>query len=81
MEHHYHKYVAVLRKKTGGQVVAWSGLSLNTDDSVSLMQHYVVAKKDRDHVDLYTFTNQHTGNPALRVGYHSHYLSPMLTLC
>ena len=80
MERHYRKYVTTLRKKTGGRVVARSGLSSDADDSASPTQHYAVAKKDRDHVDLYTFANQHAGDPALRVGYHSRYLSAMLTL-
>jgi len=43
-------------------------LSSDTGDDASPRQHYSVAKKDRAHVDLYTFCNRHMGDPALKVG-------------
>ena len=67
MEHHYRKYVEALRKKTGARVASRSGSSSGTSDSTSPRQHYSVAKKDRHHVDLYSLSGKHVGDPALKV--------------
>ena len=67
MERHYRKYIAALRKKTGVRVKSRPGFSSDVTEGVSPQQHYSVAKRDRDHVDLYTLANQHMGDPALKV--------------
>ena len=47
--------------------MSWSGSSPVTEDS-SPWQHYLVAERDRDHIDLYTLASKHMGDPALKVG-------------
>jgi len=54
MEHHYRKYINTLRKKTGARTTSRPGLSSDAAEDVSPRKHYSVAKKDRDHIDLYT---------------------------
>ena len=67
MEHHYHKYINTLRKKTGAWTTSRSDSSSDAGDNASPRRHYSVAKKDRDHVDLYNFPNKHMGDPTLKV--------------
>jgi hypothetical protein len=67
MEHRYRKFVDMLRKKTGARTTSRPGLPLDTTENTSPQQHYSVAKRDRAHVDLYTFSTQHVGDPALKV--------------
>lgn len=67
MERHYRKYINTLRAKTGGHVT--SKLRSSADDANAALpqQHYSMAKKDRDHVGLYSLPNLHVGDPALNV--------------
>jgi len=51
------------------------GLPSDTGDNTSPQQHYSVTRKDRDRVDLYTFSSKHMGDPALKVGNTTDYLS------
>ena len=67
MEHHYRKYVDMLREKTGGQKSSRSGLRPDPVKNASPQQHYSVMNKDRDHVNLYELSVQHMGDPALKV--------------
>ena len=67
MERHYRKYITALRKKTGVRSTSRSGSSPVTEDS-SPRQHYSVAERDRDRVDLYALASKHMGDPALKVG-------------
>ena len=67
MERHYRKYINTLRKKMGARTTSQSDSSSDAGDNASPRQHYSVAKKDRDHVDLYDFSNKHMGDPALKV--------------
>ena len=67
MEHYYRKYVDALRNKVGARMALRSALPSDAGDGESPRQHYSVAKKDRAHVDLYTFANKHVGDPALKV--------------
>lgn len=67
MERHYRKYINTLRVKTGGRVMSRLRPSTNTANSTLPQQHYSMAKKDRDHVDLYSLSNRHVGDPALKV--------------
>lgn len=41
--------------------------SSDTIEVTSPQQHYSVAKRDRDHVDIYALSNRHAGDPALKV--------------
>lgn len=75
MERYYRKYINTLREKTGARKSLRSGSSVNTGDDTSPQQHYSVAKKDRDHVDLYNFAGKHAGDPALKVRNVADYLS------
>jgi hypothetical protein len=67
MERHFSKYAETLRKKTGGRESSRSGLFSDAVEDTSPRQHYSVAKRDRDHVDLYALAEQHMGDPALKV--------------
>ncbi|KAF9784349.1 hypothetical protein BJ322DRAFT_1007005 [Thelephora terrestris] len=66
MERHYRKYINTLRAKTGGRVTSKLRSSSGGTDTMLPRQHYSMAKKDRDHVDLYTLSNLHVGDPALK---------------
>ncbi|KAF9777709.1 hypothetical protein BJ322DRAFT_1015498, partial [Thelephora terrestris] len=65
MERHYRKYINTLRAKTGGRVTSKLRSSTSDTDATTPQQHHSMAKKDRDHVDLYTLANLHVGDPAL----------------
>ena len=67
MEHHYRKYITTLQKKTGARTTSRSGSSQATMEDLSPRQHYSVAKRDRDRVDLYALASKHMGDPALKV--------------
>ena len=75
MEHRYCKYVDMLRKKSGSQKTSRPGSRSDTIEDASPQQHYSVANRDRDHVDLYTLSGQHVGDPALKVSDISSHLS------
>lgn len=75
MERRYRKYINMLRKKTGARTTSRPGLSSDIVEDVSPRQHYSVAKRDRDHVDLYAFSAQHVGDPTLKVRDVSHHVS------
>ena len=66
MEHHFRKYVDTLREKTGGRKVSRPGSCPDAVEDSSPQQHYSVANRDRDHVDLYALAGQHMGDPALK---------------
>lgn len=67
MQRHYRKYVNSLRKKTGGRTTSQPcSAAHDASTNASPQQHYSMAERDRDHVDLYTLANQHTGDPALK---------------
>lgn len=68
MESHYRKYITALRKRTGARTASRSSSSPATVEDVSPRQHYSVAKKDRDRIDLYALSAKHMGDPALKVG-------------
>ena len=51
------------------------GSRSDTVEDASPQQHYSVANRDRDHVDLYTLSGQHVGDPALKVSEISSHLS------
>ncbi|KAF9778070.1 hypothetical protein BJ322DRAFT_1015103, partial [Thelephora terrestris] len=65
-ERHYRKYISALRKRTGGRATSRPGLSTDAVESVLPQQHHSMAKRDRDHVDLYSLSNKHPGDPALK---------------
>ena len=67
MERHYRKYVNTLRAKTGGRITSNLRSSRDDTDTTLPRQHYLMAKKDRHHVDLYSLSNLHVGDPALKV--------------
>ena len=67
MERYYRKYIKGLRKKTGARTASRSGPSSGDGDDASPRQNYLVAKKDRDHINLYSFSRKHVGDPALKV--------------
>lgn len=75
MEHRYRKYVDMLRKKSGSQKTSRPGSCSDTVEDASPQQHYSVTNRDRDHVDLYTLSGQHMGDPALKVSDISSHLS------
>ena len=75
MERHYRKYIGTLRRITGGRTASRTGLLSETTENMSPQQHYSVAKRDRDHVDLYALSNRHMGDPALKVSNISHSLA------
>ena len=75
MERHYQKYINTLRGKTGGRVTSRPRSFADDADSTLPQRHYSMAKKDRDHVDLYTLSNLHVGDPALKVRNAAHRLS------
>jgi hypothetical protein len=52
-------------------------LSTDAVEGVLPQQHHSMAKRDRDHVDLYSLSNKHPGDPALKVGIFSCYLRPL----
>ncbi|KAF9791086.1 hypothetical protein BJ322DRAFT_994532, partial [Thelephora terrestris] len=66
IKHHYRKYVNALRNKTGGRTTSRPGPSTDGVVSSAPQQHHLMAKKDRDHVDLYALSNKHPGDPALK---------------
>lgn len=66
MERHYRKYLIAMRKKSGVQTSCHRSSS-DATENVPPQQHYSVAKRDRDHVDLYAFSGRHVGDPALKV--------------
>jgi len=68
MERHYRKYITTLRKKTGARTSSRSSSSPAAAEDPSPQQHYSVAKRDRDHVDLYSLASKHMVDPALKVG-------------
>lgn len=68
MERHYRKYVNTLRDKTGGRTTSRAALPMDPTDDASPRQHYSIAKRDRDHVDIYSLAHRHAGDPALKVG-------------
>ena len=68
MERHYRKYITALRKKTGAWTTSRSGSSPAATEDLSPRQHYSVARRDRDRVDLYTLASKHMGDPALKLG-------------
>ena len=74
MERHYRKHVNTMRQRTGGR--AMSRPSPSSDATDNPQQHYSVAKKDRDHVDLYAFSNRCVGDPALKVSDATYHPSP-----
>ena len=67
IERHYRKYVNVLRGKTGGRTTSRPSRSTDAVESLLPQQHHSMAKRDRDHVDLYTLSNKYPGDPALNV--------------
>lgn len=67
MERYYRKYINTLRTKTGGRTTSRLGLPSEAVKGVSPQEHYSIAKRDRDHVDLYALSNRHMGDPALKV--------------
>ena len=67
MECHYWKYINTLRAKTGGRVPSKPHASADDINPALPQQHYSMAKKDRDHVNLYSLANLHVGDPALNV--------------
>lgn len=74
MERHYRKYINTLKSKTGGRTSSRLGSSVDTVEGSLPQQHYTMAKRDRDHVDLYTLSNKYAGDPALKVGSIARYL-------
>ena len=75
MERRYRKYIDMLRKKSGSQKTSRPGSRSDTVEDALPQQHYSVANRDRDHVDLYTLSGQHVGDPALKVSDISSHLS------
>ena len=67
MERYYRTYLNALRKKNGGRMPRF-GLSADTSEGQSPQQHYLMAKRDRDHVYLYALADKHIDDPALKVG-------------
>ena len=76
MERYYNKYIRAMRKKSGIQTVSQCCSSSDAVESVSPQQHYSVVKKDRDHIDLYTFAGKCAGDPALNVSNIINYCTP-----
>jgi len=77
MERYYRKYVDALRRKTGSQKASRPGPSSDAVEDASPQQHYSVANRDRDHVDLYALATKHVGDPALKASN----TTPHLFLC
>jgi hypothetical protein len=68
MERYYRKYINTLRRKTGSRTSSQLGPSANAAEDTVPQQHYTMAKRDRDRVDLYALSNKYIGDPALKVG-------------
>lgn len=67
MERHYRKYMDALRRKTGGQKAPQPKPSSDAANDDSPRQHYSIAHRDRDHIDLYALSSKYIGDPALKV--------------
>ena len=67
MERHYRKYINTLRNKTGVRTTPRARLPTDPANDTSPRQHYSIAKRDRDHIDLYALAHRHAGDPALKV--------------